>query len=126
MQARFEMSQISRLDLLDQSNKYNNASNQLENLKDNYEQSFIEFKSSLNMEDENIEIEGLVEPEIWEITEAEALERAFARSNALKIAELDFKLSESQFEKNKIDASSSEQKVAELDLKAAEISLKKS
>jgi len=125
MQARFELSQLSKIDLLDQSNKYNKASNDLENLKDNYQQNLIEFKTALNLENQQIKIEELAEPEIWEITEEEALKIGLEASNAVKIAELDLVLAEKVLQKNKIEASSSEQKIAELDLKAAEISLEK-
>lgn len=125
MQARFDLSQISKIDLLDQSNKYNNASNQLENLKDEFEQSLIEFKTDLNLEEQEFEIEELAEPEIWQITAEEALDKAFADSNAVKIAEFELELAEEKLQKSKIEASKSEQNIAELDLKAAEISLSK-
>ncbi|RAK04112.1 outer membrane efflux protein [Halanaerobium saccharolyticum] len=125
MQARFELAQISKIDLLDQSNQYNDASNELENLRDNYEQSLIEFKTALNLENQEIEIKELAAPEIWEITEEEALEKGIAESNTIKIAELGLELAKKEFQKNKIEASSSEQKTAELDLQAAEISLEK-
>ncbi|TDO71323.1 outer membrane efflux protein [Halanaerobium saccharolyticum] len=125
MQARFELAQLSRIDLLDQLNQYNNASNELENLKDNYEQSLIKFKTALNLENKEIDIEELAEPEIWEITEEEALEKGIAESNTIKIAELNLELAKKEFQKNKIESSSSEQKIAELELQAAEISLEK-
>ena len=125
MQARFELSQLSKIDLLDQSNKYNQASNQLENLKDNYEQNLIEFKTALNLEDQEIEIEELAEPQIWEITREEALTVGLKASNAVKIAEIDLELAEKERKRKKIEASSSEQKTADLDLKTAEISLEK-
>lgn len=125
MQARFELSQISRLDLLDHSNTYNEAKNELENLKNNYQQSLLEFKTALNMEQKEIELEELTAPEIWEITEAEAVKKGLENSSALKIAEIDYKMAEKEYEKNTINASDSEQQTAELDLKSAELSLAK-
>ncbi|MFN2341229.1 MAG: TolC family protein [Halanaerobium sp.] len=126
MQARFDLSQISKLDLLEQLNTYNSSRNKLENLKNNYEQSLIEFKTALDLRNQDIEIKELMEPEIWEISEAESIEKGLAASVDLKIAELDFELAQKKLERNKIEASSSEQKKAELDLKAAEISEEKS
>jgi len=125
MQARFDLSQISKLDLLEQLNTYNSSRNKLENLKNNYEQSLIEFKTALNLRNQNFEIMELIEPEIWEITEVESIKKALAVSIDLKIAELDFELAQKKLERSKIEASSSEQKKAELDLKAAEISEEK-
>jgi len=125
MQARYELSQISRLDLLDQSNTFNEAQNNLENLKNNYQQSLLEFKTALNLKDQELKIKELPAPEIWNITEAEAVKKGLESSNDLKIAELDYKLAEKEYAKKIIDASESEQKIAGLDLKSAELALEK-
>lgn len=122
MQARYELSQISRLDLLDQSNAYNQAQNELENLKDNYQQSLLEFKTALNLKDSQFEVEELSAPTIWKIKEAEAIKRGLENSSALKIAQIDFELAKKEYNKKLITASESEKRLAELDLKSAEIS----
>jgi hypothetical protein len=123
MEARYELSQISRLDLLDQSNTYNQAQNDLENLRDNYQQSLLEFKTALNLNQKEFEIEELSAPESWVITEREAVKQGMENSNAIKIATIDFELAEKEFNKNMINASAAEQKIAELNQKSAELSL---
>lgn len=126
MEARFELSQISRIDLLEQSNSYDDADNKLKNLKDNYQQSLLEFKRSLNLETENFEIKELEKPEIWNITKKEALQKGLKNSNSLKIAEINYKLLEKELNKKEITSAASEVELAELSRKTAEINLEKS
>jgi outer membrane protein TolC len=125
MQARFELAQISQLDLLDQSNNYKQANNSLENLQDNYQLSLVEFKTDLNLGDEKIKINELAEPKLWTISEEEAIEKALKNSYSIKIAEIDYQLAKEQYNKNKIDSAQAQQRTAAMDLKAAEITLAK-
>lgn len=125
MLARFDLAQISKLDLVEQLNSFNSSSNQLENLKDNYEQNLLEFKTAINLEDAEIEIKEISEPALWQIEKDEAIEKGISESKEIKIAELELQLAENRMERSRVESASAAQKTAVLDLEAAEINLQK-
>ncbi|QTL98746.1 hypothetical protein GM661_12605 [Iocasia frigidifontis] len=93
-QAQHKIGDISSIDLLDQSNTYNDACFELEKIKDKYTQSLRQFKMTLGLEGSEFKIEALEKPEVWDINEETAIETALENSLELQLSKKEEELAE--------------------------------
>jgi len=108
IKAQVQSGHKGNLDLLQQENLYQNAVFNLEKANDDYDQSFKEFKVELgvvNQGEEELVLSVIDSPQVWEISEEEALKRAMENSFALELSKRQIELGEVDLERAEVAAS---------------------
>jgi outer membrane protein TolC len=124
MEKRFELSEVNRIDLLEQKNSFRDAEIKLEVLNDKLEQDLINLKNLLKLDNINFELVEVPKIDFWKITQKEALETGFVNSKELKTYILDIKLAEINNKVEQIEAAEIDKKIAALAITEAELALK--
>jgi len=108
IKAQVQSGHKGNLDLLQQENLYQNAVFNLEKANDDYDQSFKEFKVELgvvNQGEEELVLSVIDSPQVWEISEEEALKRAIENSFTLELSKRQIELNEVDLESAEVAAS---------------------
>lgn len=101
--AQVEVGYESPLEYFSDQNEYQTLVNELEKVRDDRQQLLKELKNKIGAAAEmNIELVSLQEPEIWDITEEEAVEKAISNSQTLLIKEKSVGLAEAELARAKI------------------------
>ncbi len=120
---RFELSEVNRVELLEQRNIFRDAEMRLQTLKDELEQHLNDFKNMLKLDSLKFELSEFPEINFWEISQQEALKIGFENNNEIKIKKLDIRLAEINNEVEEIEAAEIDKKIAALSIQEAEIAL---
>jgi outer membrane protein TolC len=120
---RFELSEVNRVELLEQRNTFRDAEMRLQTLKDDLEQHLNDFKNMLKLDSLKFELSEVPEIDFWEISQPEALKIGFDNSKEIKIKKLDIRLAEINNEVEEIEAAEIDKKIASISIKEAEIAL---
>jgi len=123
LEKRFELSEVNRVELLEQRNTFRDAEMRLQTLEDELEQNLNDFKNMLNLDSLKFELNVIPEIDFWEISQEEALEIGFKNSKEIKMQKLNIKLAEINNEVEEVEAAEIDKKIASLAVKEAEIAL---
>ncbi|MFP4661100.1 MAG: TolC family protein [Halanaerobiales bacterium] len=118
VEAQVEVGYKGSLDLFEQETSHLSAVNSLEKLKDDFAQKLRELRQKMVVnEDVKIEFVKLVKPEVWEVSEEEAVTTAISNNAILGIREQQVVLAENDLEKARVSGT------PQLDLRKKEIAL---
>lgn len=122
---QFELGYASELEKLDQDNIYNNANFNLEIAQNTFQRRLQQLANTLGLtnEKQNLTIEKLPQPQIWDITEADFLAASTANSTELQLADMNYELAVIDLERSGITASELDLKIKQLGLEIAELNL---
>ncbi|MFP4017348.1 MAG: TolC family protein [Halanaerobiales bacterium] len=120
VEAQVEVGYKGSLELFEQETSYLSAVNSLERLKDDLAQKLRELKQKISVnEDIKIDLVNLVKPEVWKISEKEAISTSVSNNTILEIREQQVVLAENDLEKARVSGT------PELDLRKKEIALQR-
>ncbi len=110
-QAQYEIGDIGSVDLLDQENAYKDAQFNLENARDEYQQSVKEFISNLAKKNGELKLADLTYEESWQVTEEEAIETALNNSVAMRLTGEKLELARIDLERAGVSAAELDKKI---------------
>jgi outer membrane protein TolC len=123
-EAQYEIGDIGSVDLLEAQNSYKDAKFNLETARDDYKQNMKRFKLNLGLEKDPV-LKNLEQPEVWELTEEEAVSTALDNSVNLQLKKQEVELARMNYERAKISSPELEKKIKEVALQISEIEKEK-
>lgn len=120
-EAQYEIGDIGSIDLLEQDNDTKDALYSLEKICDDYQLSIMEFNSTLGLGDEEPELVNLKYPQIWQISEEEAINTALKNSVVLKLKDNELHLAQINQERTVISSAELDKKIIDITVEIAQV-----
>lgn len=123
--AQYEIGDIGSVDLLEQENTYKDAEFALETARDDYQQNLREFKTTLGLTETEPVLADLKHPEVWQITEKEAINAALENSIELQLKGEELELARIDLERTKVSSAELDKELKKIALELSQVDKEK-
>ena len=119
-ESQYEIGDIGSIDLLERENTYKDVEFNLETARNDYQQNIKIFKANLGLNEEPL-VKGLEEPDIWRLTEKEAITTALDNSINLQLKKEEIELAKMSLERAKVSSPELDKKIQGIFLKISQV-----